>query len=70
MSAFDRAATMTLLKELLRLVARRGGGYIDRGEAKGDDKVNLVIDGGDKENLIVVLHKEIFSFKKYFKFVF
>jgi hypothetical protein len=42
------------------LLLRRGGGYIDRGEAKGDDKVILAIDGGDKENLTVVLHKEIF----------
>jgi hypothetical protein len=51
---------VTLLKELLRLVARRGGGYIDRGESKGDDKMNLVIDGGDKENLICGFAQRIF----------
>jgi hypothetical protein len=58
-SAFDRAAAVALLKELLRLGSRRGGGD-DRVEEKGDDKVNLVIERGDKENLVVALHKEIF----------
>jgi hypothetical protein len=42
MSVFDRAASMTFLKELLRLVARRGGSD-DRGQVKGGDKVNLAM---------------------------
>lgn len=40
-SACDRAAAVSLLKELLRLVAGRGGG--DGGDVK-DDKVNLAIE--------------------------
>jgi hypothetical protein len=58
-SAFDRVVAVTLLKELLRLVARKASDD-DKGEATGGDKVNLVIEGGDKENLVVTLHKEIF----------
>jgi hypothetical protein len=58
-STFDRAAVVALLKELLRVVARRDGD-VDKGKAKGGDKVNFVIEGGDKENLVVALHKEIF----------
>jgi hypothetical protein len=50
---------VTLLKELMLFVAGRGSGD-DRGEIKGGDKVNLVIEGGDMVNLVVVLHKEIF----------
>ncbi|MCI63795.1 hypothetical protein A2U01_0085052, partial [Trifolium medium] len=46
---------VALLKELLRLVAGRGGGD-DEGEVKGDDKVNLAIEGGDMVNLVVALH--------------
>jgi hypothetical protein len=47
---------MTLSKELLWLVAGRGGDD-DRGEGKG----------GDKANLVVTLYKEIFiSINKYF----
>ncbi|WJX62356.1 hypothetical protein P8452_47358 [Trifolium repens] len=41
-STFDHAATVALLKELMWLVAGRGGGD-DRGEAKDDDKVNLIV---------------------------
>jgi hypothetical protein len=41
-STFDHAATVALLKELMWLVAGRGGGD-DRGETKGDDKMNLVV---------------------------
>ncbi|MCH81995.1 GATA zinc finger domain-containing protein C1393.08 [Trifolium medium] len=41
-SAFDRVAAVALLKELMRLVAVKGGGD-DGGEAKGGDKVNLVV---------------------------
>ncbi|MCI72292.1 hypothetical protein A2U01_0093555, partial [Trifolium medium] len=37
-SAFDRAAAVALLKELLQHVAGRGGGD-DGGEAKDGDKV-------------------------------
>ncbi|WJX62355.1 hypothetical protein P8452_47357 [Trifolium repens] len=37
-STFDHAVTVALLKELMWLVAGRGGGD-DRGEAKGDDKL-------------------------------
>jgi hypothetical protein len=59
MSTFDRAVAVTLLKELMLFVAGRGSGD-DRGEIKGGDKVNLVIEGGDMVNLVVVLHKEIF----------
>jgi hypothetical protein len=55
-SAFDHATTMTLLKELMRLVAVRIDSD-DGGEAKGGNKVNLVIEGGDKVNLVVALHK-------------
>jgi hypothetical protein len=33
--------------------------------------VNIVIEGGDKENFDVALHKEVFfSINKYFRFVF
>jgi hypothetical protein len=43
----------------------------DGGEAKGDDKVNLVIEDGDKVNLNIVLHKEIFNpINNYFFFFF
>ncbi|MCI55676.1 hypothetical protein A2U01_0076927, partial [Trifolium medium] len=65
-SAFDRAAVVALLKELLLLVAGRGGSD-DGGEVKGGDKVNLASEGGGKLNLVVALHKEIFiSINKYF----
>jgi hypothetical protein len=55
-SAFDRASAMTLMKELLRLVARRDGDD-DGGEETSGDKVNIV----------VALHKEMFvSINKFF----
>jgi hypothetical protein len=57
---------VVLLKELLWLIAGRGGNDDDR-EAKGGDKVNLVFEGGNKVNLGVALPKEIFiSIIKYF----
>jgi hypothetical protein len=59
---------MTLSKELLRPVAGRGCG--DNGaEGKSGDKVNLVIEGGDKVNLPVTLHKKIFITINNFFFV-
>jgi hypothetical protein len=45
-SAFDCAKTMTLFKELVRLVTGRGGSD-DGEEGICGDKVNLVIEGGD-----------------------
>jgi hypothetical protein len=69
-STFDRAAAVALLKELMRLIVGRGGSD-DRGETKGGDKMNLVIDGGEMVNLLVVLHNEIFiSINKYINFFF
>ncbi|MCH80058.1 hypothetical protein A2U01_0000820 [Trifolium medium] len=44
---FDRAATVALLKELMWHVAGRGGGDEGR-QAKGGDKENLTIEGGEK----------------------
>jgi hypothetical protein len=50
---------VALLKEFLQLGVGRVGGD-DGGEAKGGDKVNLMIEDGDKVNLTMTLHKEIF----------
>jgi hypothetical protein len=55
----------TVLKELMRLVAGRGGS--DDKEVKGGNKVNLVIKGGDMVNL-VVLQKNKISINKYIRF--
>jgi hypothetical protein len=59
-----------LLKKPDKLISDHVNIY-DRGEAKGGDKVNLVIEGGDMMKYLtyVVLHKEIFiSINKYIKF--
>ncbi|GAU47717.1 hypothetical protein TSUD_325070 [Trifolium subterraneum] len=50
LSAFDHATTVTLLKELLRLIAGRCGGD-DGGGAKSDEKVDLANEDGDNVNL-------------------
>jgi hypothetical protein len=63
--AFDRAATMPLLKELLWLIAGRGDND-NGGEGKVGDKVNLVIEGG--ESCCGFAQRNIFSINKYFRF--
>jgi hypothetical protein len=45
---------VALLNELLHLVVEICGGGDDGGEAKGVDKMNIAIEGGDKVNLAVV----------------
>jgi hypothetical protein len=71
--AFDRAISVALLKELMRLVAGRVGGD-EGGEAKGGDKVNLVIEGGDKVILMWLCTKkylfQLINIKVFFLFSF